>query len=43
MQQKMEWTIKIYKLEFIGLFDGCCGAVAPSAPPLGELAKIFDF
>jgi hypothetical protein len=34
---------KYDKLEFSGLFVGCCGAAAPSAPPLGELAKIFDF
>ena len=26
MQQRMKWIINIYKLEFIGLFDGCYGA-----------------
>jgi hypothetical protein len=31
------------KLAFVALLDGCCGAAAPLAPSLRELAKIFDF
>ena len=31
------------KFQFMGLFDDCAGAAAPLAPPMGELAKIFDF
>ena len=27
------------KLQFIALFDGCCGAVAPLASPGGKLAQ----
>jgi hypothetical protein len=29
----------IYKLQFIALFDGCCGAAAPLASPGGKLAQ----